>query len=62
LIGDRRGQSHLNFVADDARDRAKEHLALAQAQSGNSQWQDTLDDPERDAEFEAWLEQQVASA
>jgi hypothetical protein len=41
---------------------ARFNLALAQAQSGNSQWQDTLEDSERDAEFEAWLEQQVASA
>jgi hypothetical protein len=41
---------------------ARFNLALAQAQLGNNQWRDTLDDPERDAEFEAWLEQQVASA
>ena len=41
---------------------ARSNLALAQSQSGHSQWQDTLDDPQRDAEFEAWLEQQIASA
>lgn len=41
---------------------ARFNLALAQAQSGNSEWQETLDDLQRDAEFEAWLEQQVASA
>jgi PAS domain S-box-containing protein len=27
LVGDRRGQSYLSFVADDARDRAKDHFA-----------------------------------
>jgi hypothetical protein len=41
---------------------ARFNLAFAQAQSGKSEWQDTLNDTERDAEFEAWLEQQVASA
>ena len=38
---------------------ARFNLALAQWQSGNSEWQDTLDDTERDAEFETWLAQQV---
>jgi hypothetical protein len=37
------------------------NLAVAQAQAGNSQWQDALDDPERDAEFEKWLAQQLPS-
>jgi hypothetical protein len=41
---------------------ARFNLALAQEQSGNNRWQDTLDDPDRDAEFEAWLGEQVASA
>jgi hypothetical protein len=41
---------------------ARFNLALAQEQSGNSQWKQTLDDPERDSEFEAWLDQQLGSA
>jgi hypothetical protein len=41
---------------------ARFNLAFARAQSGNCHWQDSLNDTESDAEFEAWLEQQVASA
>jgi hypothetical protein len=38
---------------------ARFNLALAQAQAGDDHWQDALEDPERDAEFEAWLAAQV---
>lgn len=41
---------------------ARFNLALGQAQAGKSEWQDMLNDPERDAEFEAWLAQQVPPA
>jgi hypothetical protein len=36
---------------------ARFNLALGQAQAGDSHWQDTLNDPKRDAEFETWLAQ-----
>jgi hypothetical protein len=39
---------------------ARFNLALAQAHAGNSTWPDTLEDAERDAEFETWLAQQSA--
>lgn len=38
------------------------NLALAEARAGDSRWQDTLQDTDRDAEFEAWVASQVASA
>jgi hypothetical protein len=41
---------------------ARFNLALAQANAGNSEWKDTLNDSEGEAEFEAWLEKQIASA
>jgi hypothetical protein len=39
---------------------ARFNLALAEAQAGKDDWKDTLNDPERDADIEAWLAQRVA--
>jgi hypothetical protein len=41
---------------------ARFNLALAQAHAGNSEWKDTLNDSEREAEFETWLAKQTTSA
>jgi hypothetical protein len=41
---------------------ARFNLALAQAQAAKDDWQETLNDTERDDEFEAWLAQQIAPA
>lgn len=41
---------------------ARLNLALAQSKAGDSQWKETLNDRERDAEFEAWLAEQTGAA
>jgi hypothetical protein len=41
---------------------ARFNLALAQSQSGKSEWQDTLNDTESDAEFETWLANQFQNS
>jgi len=38
---------------------ARFNLALAQSRAGHTEWQSTLNDPERDAKFEAWLAKDV---
>jgi hypothetical protein len=38
---------------------ARFNLALAQSRAGNTDWQKTLNDPERDAKFEAWVSRQA---
>jgi hypothetical protein len=41
---------------------ARFKLALARAEAGDAGWQRVLDDPDRDAEIEAWGTAQVAGA
>jgi hypothetical protein len=41
---------------------ARFRLALARAEVGDAGWQDVLENPDRDAEFEAWVAAQIAPA
>lgn len=41
---------------------ARFNVALARAEGGDDDWQEALNDPDRDAEVEAWVAAQVAAA
>jgi hypothetical protein len=40
---------------------ARFNLALTRAEAGDAGWQDVLNDPDHDAEVEAWVAAQVAT-